>query len=199
MTEESLTGYKRFSEIRKNVREEARKELEKFISDAITQLKSRYIHLRKSLPKKFIGIALPDYSFSSKRKISLKGNGVWIDKERTSVNDYFEECLNKCEDIELKYDFLDSAYRTLLMWEGYFKREEMKERVFTALNNYIEQKGPPTNVELTLFVNEMYSATFTTTDISETLNELGRVDKVEIHSVKPVIRYEIKKEKQKSI
>ena len=140
MSEESIAGYKHFNEIIKNIGEKTREELKKPIPDIVKHLIKRYTDLQKKLPKDFVGLTLPDYDDYLERLINLKKSRIRIYDKKTSktikltiVPKYFEEILSKIEEkakteryqgieVNLKYDFLDNAYRTLLMWEGYFSR-----------------------------------------------------------------------------
>jgi enoyl reductase-like protein len=140
MSEESIAGYKHFNEIIKNIGEKTREELKKPIPDIVKHLIKRYTDLQKKLPKDFVGLTLPDYDDYLERLINLKKSRIRIYDKKTSktiksttVSKYFEEILSKIEEkikteryqgmeVNLKYDFLDNAYRTLLMWEGYFSR-----------------------------------------------------------------------------
>jgi len=139
MTEETLSEYRKFNETRNNAKEAERKILEETISEMVEHLIKRYVNLQGNWPnERFLGVALPDYITASGRKISLKRGSVRIDKSYVPVKKYFRNCLSKCEelaksdrykgmDIDLKYDFLDSAFRTLLMWESYFFKREKKQ------------------------------------------------------------------------
>ncbi len=208
MSEGSLALYEQFNGLIKTIREKSSSELKNDIPSIVEQLIKRYTELQKNFSGDSTCSVLPDYDDQTGRLISLKTNGVKICNSKTgeiiklaTIPEYFGEVLEKIEqkaksdryqgmDVELKYDFLDKTYRTLLMWEGHFKREEMKEGVFNFINTRVQQKCPPTLQEIIKLCNDTYGKT-PTEDISYILKELMWSNKVILHSLKP-LTYEIK-------
>jgi hypothetical protein len=198
MSEETLAERELFIETISNARGKTNEKINTAIPDRVERLKECYMKIQKILPENFVGFVLPDYDYYTERLIRLERDKVRIyhrktgeDIKFTTIPEYFDEILGKIEDVELRCEFLDSAYETLLMWEGAFKRVKMNNIVFNALSVYTQQKKSPTEAELTESCNQMYGETFATKDVSDALNELKRLNLVGISSIIPKNKYEL--------
>jgi len=129
MSKESKAGYESLKEIIKRARKKEIEVLEVEIRGVVKYLKERYKALQEILPEHVIGKTLYDYKFDHERILTLERAGVKVvnrDKERNivgtpsfiSVDQYFEECLNKIDNMKDKYWFLKLAYTKLLELES---------------------------------------------------------------------------------